>query len=410
MDPIQSQPSMQPPTQTPPNFPQEPPKSHWPLIAAIVIIILAIAGGAYWYLNYYQKSTTSVGSNNSTTVPPVVEKDNTTPPSSIDLGSKEKAWTAMQAVMAATKNNDNLAFNQLLTVPKPDCNSSTADCPYMEPIKQILSGIQKEDIQEIWEDDKQLIAHATKQTTSGSNITFEINNVIFTKKSDGSLDFLGIRPYSAIGTSLQTLQDKLKDSDQDGFIDGQELCTGDFAYSGCVKTDPFKKDTDMNGYWDSSDGLYNEQMNIIKETENPKVNTAVPAPKPPTSTSNVEADLIVTGIIVYPSHPIVNSKDVKITYTIKNIGTKATSKAFTLVSRLIGFTSETPVQGGNLKPLQPGETWSYDFTPYSSNDFFKVSDTPGNKTVEIVVNPKKDVVESNYDNDVFTQDVQMYAN
>ncbi len=143
---------------------------------------------------------------------------------------------------------------------------------------------------------------------------------------------------------------------------------------------------------------------------NPSQNTIPEPSQNNNSDPNGYTDIVVTGITVYPDHPIVNSKDVKITYTIKNIGTKTSNKAVSLLVNLIGFTKETPVSGGNLKPLKPGESWSYDFTPYTSNDFFKIADTPGTKTVQIILNPNKEVVESNYDNNTFTQEVQMYPN
>lgn len=121
-------------------------------------------------------------------------------------------------------------------------------------------------------------------------------------------------------------------------------------------------------------------------------------------------DLVVTSVNVTPSHPVVNSKDVEIAVTIKNSGTKTSDDGAPLEASLIGFTHEVPMQGGTYSPITPGETVTWSFHPYKSNDFFKISDTPGQKTIQIVLNKDRKIVESNYDNDIFTQTVQMYAN
>lgn len=120
-------------------------------------------------------------------------------------------------------------------------------------------------------------------------------------------------------------------------------------------------------------------------------------------------DFVVMSAVVYPTHPIVNSKDVQITVTIKNIGTKTADNGVSLFANLVEFADEIPYQYSDLSPITPGETVAWKFKPYEKNDFFKISDTPGNKTIQIVLNKDRKVIESNYDNNVFTQLVEMYA-
>lgn len=121
-------------------------------------------------------------------------------------------------------------------------------------------------------------------------------------------------------------------------------------------------------------------------------------------------DLVVTGITVFPSHPVVNDKDVKIIVSIKNTGTKTSDNGSLATGELLGFADGFPIDGGVLSPLTPGETGTWNYHPYGGNDFFKVSDTPGQKTIKIVLNGDRTVIESNYDNNTFTQAVEMYAN
>lgn len=126
--------------------------------------------------------------------------------------------------------------------------------------------------------------------------------------------------------------------------------------------------------------------------------------------SNGLPDLIVMSATVYPSRPIVNSKDVKVTLNIKNVGTKTSDNGAPLVATLVGFADGTPVQGGPLLAIAPGQIATYDFYPYHGNDFFKVSDKSGQKTIQIVLNKDRKILESNYDNNLFTQTVYMYSN
>jgi hypothetical protein len=125
--------------------------------------------------------------------------------------------------------------------------------------------------------------------------------------------------------------------------------------------------------------------------------------------ANGAADLVVTGITVSPNRPLVNSGDVAIAITVKNNGTKAAVEV-PLVASLTGFAGETPYQLVDTTPLVPGATVTETFYPYAKNAFFKISDTPGQKTIQITLNKDHKIVESNYDNDLFTQEVQMFGN
>ena len=128
-----------------------------------------------------------------------------------------------------------------------------------------------------------------------------------------------------------------------------------------------------------------------------------------TGDQNGSIDLVVTGIVISPSHPIVNKKDIKVVITIKNTGTKTSDTGTPLVVDLLGFKDETPLVGGSYEPLLPGTTTEWTWYPYKYNDLLKVSDLAGQKTIQIKLNPDRKIIEGNYDNDTFTQVVQMYA-
>ena len=123
---------------------------------------------------------------------------------------------------------------------------------------------------------------------------------------------------------------------------------------------------------------------------------------------NGYVDLVVTGIKVYPSHPIVNDEDVEIAVTIKNIGTKASEKGAPAVATILENVNYTPTQGGSLDRLGAGESVTWKFDMYGQNKIFKRSDVAGKKTVKVELNGYKDVVEKNYTNNTFTYSFEVF--
>lgn len=120
-------------------------------------------------------------------------------------------------------------------------------------------------------------------------------------------------------------------------------------------------------------------------------------------------DLVITSAVVSPSHAVVNNKNLKIVITVKNAGTKTSVGGAPLVADLLGFSNETPTIGGNYEPIFPGNTSEWTWYPYKYNTVFNVSDVAGQKIIQIKLNPDRKIVENNYDNNTFTQVVQMFA-
>ncbi|MEI6280648.1 MAG: hypothetical protein WCP17_01455 [bacterium] len=120
-------------------------------------------------------------------------------------------------------------------------------------------------------------------------------------------------------------------------------------------------------------------------------------------------DLVVTNVVVTPPHPIVNNKDIQVVITIKNIGTKTSDTGAPFSAELAGFKNSVPFSGGNYGPLAPGGTVDWTWSPYKENEFFKLSDTAGQKTIKIDVNFAKSINESNYANNIYTKPIEMFA-
>ncbi|GEM_PF-3055257 len=144
-----------------------------------------------------------------------------------------------------------------------------------------------------------------------------------------------------------------------------------------------------------------------------------PVPQPTPGPQSSLPDLIISSVTVSPNHPVVNDKNVLVTATIKNIGNKSTSsnEALDVEFSIVGF-DQYPTADRTSDILNPGESRSFKYYPYKDNDFFKVTDTAGTKTLKIVIaggnseinKTNHDVVESNYNNNTFTQQVEMFSN
>ena len=120
-------------------------------------------------------------------------------------------------------------------------------------------------------------------------------------------------------------------------------------------------------------------------------------------------DLVITGVVTSPSRPIVNKKDFKIVVTIKNMGTKTSDQGTPLTLNLEGFENGVSLSGGSYEPLLALGTTQWTWYPYNYNNLLKINDVAGQKTIKIELNPDRKITESNYENNIFTQAVQMYA-
>ncbi len=119
-----------------------------------------------------------------------------------------------------------------------------------------------------WEDDKQAIYMTEiKKSDDLQFYRYEQSRVVLVKDSEQwkVLESIIARGWNVSKTITQTEADKMLqgmslDTDQDGITDKDELCADTkSADPKCVKTDPKKRDTDGNGYWDGVDAIRNKQ-------------------------------------------------------------------------------------------------------------------------------------------------------
>ena len=177
----------------------------------------------------------------------------------------------LQKYISYLKDHDIEGINSVLFKPLPSCPSKKECDEMFDLAYNTYRKFNKEDFINRWEDDKQLILYTTlikdTSTNTANVVIYKQNFIYFIKDDLGNLKILlilpKIFPYPKFYINLYNLQEQeilnelqaiTLDSDQDGLTDDEEMCVGIFSLDPeCIKTNPFKRDTDGNGFWDGVD-------------------------------------------------------------------------------------------------------------------------------------------------------------
>ena len=205
-------------------------------------------------------------SQNTSTPTPTVKDEPKDITKKIDTNVSSTAtvdlWSIFDKNTLALKNKDIVAFNATSYIQVTSAEESQfaqmASFLYDQSIK-----INKNNYVNKWQDDKQAIYSTNPVKTDDSTAYgYKQGSIMFMKK-DGSWKILLSSPernwgVSKAGTNQtsaqveQLLQAMMIDSDKDGLTNNEETCdSGAQQYNpNCVKSDPNKRDTNGNGWWD----------------------------------------------------------------------------------------------------------------------------------------------------------------
>ncbi len=113
------------------------------------------------------------------------------------------------------------------------------------------SQLKEGDFANVWADDKQLIlsTEPVLMPKAGA-VDASRSYLYFVYDPQGRILFLQMAIKTWNGTTEDDVRQMMVDSDQDGLTDSDETCLHQPADL-CTKTDPMKRDTDGDGYWDS---------------------------------------------------------------------------------------------------------------------------------------------------------------
>jgi hypothetical protein len=120
------------------------------------------------------------------------------------------------------------------------------------------AGVERRDLVDVWADENQLIMGANPVASpegEGESPPTRYSKIalMFLRNAEGEIKFLMLQSTSWVENSSEVqgpqISSRLIDSDQDGLSDYDENCTQNDPP--CEQpTDPLKRDTDGDGYWD----------------------------------------------------------------------------------------------------------------------------------------------------------------
>lgn len=180
----------------------------------------------------------------------------------------QNVWTVFQEFIEYAKEHDIDNLNKISYKPLTNSDDETLmlilDLAYTQ-----FSQLDEIDFVNKWADNKQVILSTNPEPEDDQKSKGYIKNYIyFARNRLGEFKVLSVNIdrgwyHTTLNTSLnetqieQELQAMMLDTDQDGSTDREEACMGADQYNpDCVKTDPNKRDTDGDGWWDGIEKEY----------------------------------------------------------------------------------------------------------------------------------------------------------
>ena len=184
---------------------------------------------------------------------------------------RARAWDVFTRYIAAAKAHDLKTLTALSYQLSNTCKNaaSSSDCfKKMDNVVEVTKNFKEANFTTVWYDAKQIVM-TTDWHEEETDLAFgdARNVIIFTRKDNGDPQVLYFTQPEEIIFTLKGKNDtksmmrnelapRLKDSDSDGLVDETEQCSYPNADKSCVKTDATKRDTDGNGWWDSTQSYF----------------------------------------------------------------------------------------------------------------------------------------------------------
>jgi hypothetical protein len=248
-------------------------KKYFPMYG---LIALALIAGLFFF--FWQKPTifieqTAQSESATPQVPDSTAKEASTtnlPTKGADSSDVPKnpktLWKVFEQYLVYAKNHDKVALATLSYKVSDTCADSKQEkeCfEKMDAVYAIGSKLKQGDFVNVLEDDKQAILSTNyTRVTSETELSATKAVIVFIKDDKGNPKLASLKPnetwvvnrtststVSALETKLEGM---LVDTDNDGKTDELELCIfpNNYVVFSCEKTDPTKKDSNTNGYWD----------------------------------------------------------------------------------------------------------------------------------------------------------------
>lgn len=180
---------------------------------------------------------------------------------------QDRIWSLFGTYIVKAKTHDiegvkNLSYQQSAACGDP---KRVNECyGLMDIVVGLAKGVKKEEYVNLWNDSKQIILSTNfNKIDTVDTYGYSHGYLVLTVDAQGELKMLNFNPNrswfytkneSEFG-NREVMEAKLsqmiRDSDEDGLTDNQEVCGGDYQGSTeCTNTDPKKKDSDGDNWWD----------------------------------------------------------------------------------------------------------------------------------------------------------------
>jgi len=211
------------------------------------------------------ETKTEVASTTASTSSPIVAlpKEPTETSQSIEKSS----WAVFQKYLSFAKNHDFPSLKSVSYQNSDTCNdpTKTKECnDLMDFAYKNGAQFVEKDFTNVWFDHKQIILSTDFHTEQSDMTRSFVRKVIYlVRDSKGTPKILSLTvpdevTYTIIdknqpmatSTVDARLEFRTKDSDKDGLPDEVETCSYQGAPSDCIKTNPNKRDSLGDGWWD----------------------------------------------------------------------------------------------------------------------------------------------------------------
>ncbi len=241
-----------------------------------IILGCLILIGVIIFLKYNGNSTTDqlvepVQNQSTTTVSGVVNTNTSVKPSPISMAPSKDLWTTFAQYLDRAANHDisgvaSLSFGLSETCKDP---KQQKECfAKMDLVREIGSQLKQEDFVHKAEDGKQaILATNIRRPNTENELVAARSTILFTKDAQGYPKILALNPNemwtlqknkaSTTAELEARMQSFILDSDQDGVTDNLENCIfpENILQVTCKKTDPLKRDSNGDGWWDGIEPL-----------------------------------------------------------------------------------------------------------------------------------------------------------
>ena len=235
----------------------------------MIVAVIVVVGGLV-FLVYPNQSKAPTELPTTATPMPTATTPTTAPTTIPKPNPATKLTDEFQTIwgnyIVAVKAHDTEAVKNLsyqLSYACANVSQYQKECfENMDNLIKAVSSLNTKDFTIVWKDAKQaILLTEPKPSTFDGNKGFYQPRIFFAAR-DGAYKVLSVFPEwgrfanSKLVSDSQRpdfLKNAMLDSDKDGLTDMEENCDdggSNGPAQGCVKTDPNKKDTDGDGWWD----------------------------------------------------------------------------------------------------------------------------------------------------------------